>query len=184
MRAGRPDTPVRRRAQGPGLVFTVKGEEIINLTGDATPTRPTMYPWMGIELPSALGASLPADIPGFRPEPPCRARNGLSPSLPDRQAGCGDQLYGGCACTPRSLGEGPLITKNTNELKGVDKGKLMMGTTQDTPLVKFDLVLSANLQVNGKMETIVAPAITVDFRSRLYSRAQIPARYVEKWRKG
>ena len=52
--------------------------------------------------------------------------------------------------------------ENTNELKGVEEGKLMMGTSLDTPLVKYDLVPFANLQVNGKEQMIVAPAITVD----------------------
>ena len=59
---GLPEHPIRRRAVGPGLTFTVQGEEHINLTGDATPTKPTIYPWMGIELPVALGPSLPAEL--------------------------------------------------------------------------------------------------------------------------
>ena len=152
--------PIRRRAEGPGLVFTVKGEEIINLTGDATPTRPTIYPWMGIELPLALGASLPAELQVS--DRNLRAVQGMDFPLPFQI------VKQGAGIVTEDVRELPLprvkdlITKNTNELKGVDKGKLMMGTTQDTPLVKFDLVLSANLQVNGKMETIVAPAITVD----------------------
>lgn len=157
---GPPGHPIRRRAEGPGLVFTVKGEEIINLTGDATPTRPTVYPWMGIELPLALGASLPAELQVS--DRNLRAVQGMDFPLPFQI------VKQGAGIVTEDVRELPLprvkdlITKNTNELKGGDKGKLMMGTTQDTPLVKFDLVLSANLQVNGKMETIVAPAITVD----------------------
>lgn len=59
---GTAEHPIRRRATGPGLIFTVSGEEMTNLTGDAIPTKPTTYPWLGIELPVAIGASVPAAL--------------------------------------------------------------------------------------------------------------------------
>ncbi len=157
---GPPEHPIRRRAEGPGLIFTVKGEEILNLTGDATPTKPTIYPWMGIELPATLGASLPVELQVTASH--VRAIQGMDFPLSFQVVKQGAGIVTGNVrelALPRVK---DLITKNRGELKGIDKGDLMLGTTQDTPLVKFDLVMSANLEVNGKMETIVAPAITVD----------------------
>ena len=157
---GPPAHAIRRRAEGPGLIFAVKGEEILNLTGDATPTKPTIYPWMGIELPVALGASLPAELQvGDRD---VRAVQGMDFPLSFRviKQGAGIVTDNVRELTLPRVKD--LISKNRNDLIGVDKGNLMMGTTQDTPLVKFDLVLSANLVVNGKAQTVVAPAITVE----------------------
>jgi hypothetical protein len=157
---GSPAHPIRRRAEGPGLIFTVKGEEVLNLTGDATPTKPTIYPWMGIELPATLGASLPAELQVT--ERHVRAIQGMDFPLPFQlvKQGAGMVTNNVRELTMPRVKD--LIAKNRNELKGVDKGDFLMGTTQDTPLVKFDMVLSASVMVNGKMETIVAPAITVD----------------------
>ena len=39
-----------------------------------------------------------------------------------------------------------LIVKKRNEIEGRGQGQLDHGSTQDTPLVKFDVVLSANLK--------------------------------------
>ena len=105
---GPPEHPIRRRAVGPGLIFTVKGEEIINLTGDATPTRPAIYPWLGIELPLALGASSARRAPGQPTAIFAPCREWISPLLPDRQARCGNG-YGKCgrAHPARSQGVDP-----------------------------------------------------------------------------
>jgi hypothetical protein len=157
---GSPEHPIRRRAEGPGLMFTVKGEEMYNLTGDLIPTRPTSYPWLGIELPVAIGARPVAAVEVA--ERSVRAVQGMeypiaykvvkaSPGIVTKSVG-GLQLP-----TIKDLG-----IENKRELKGVEEGKLVLGSTLETPLVKFDLVPSASLEVNGKEETVVAPAVTVE----------------------
>ena len=52
--------------------------------------------------------------------------------------------------------------ENKHELKGVEEGKLVLGSSLDTPLVKYDLVPIATLEVNGKEQMIVAPAVSVE----------------------
>lgn len=52
--------------------------------------------------------------------------------------------------------------ENKHELEGVEEGKLVLGSSLDTPLVKYDLVPTATLEVNGKEQMIVAPAVSVE----------------------
>ena len=157
---GPPGHPIRRRAIGPGIIFTVRGEQIINNTGDATPTRPAIYPWLGIELPVALGASMPAELQVSNRN--LRAVQGMDFPIPFQIAKQGSGMVTERVNELTLPAVKDLISKNRNGLKGVDQGSLILGSTQDTPLVKFDLVLTATLEVNGKEETIVAPAVTVD----------------------
>jgi len=155
---GTPGHPLRRRAVGPGLIFTVKGEEIVNLTGDPTPSRPAIYPWLGIELPVALGAPLPAELQVA--DRNVRAVQGMDFPLPyqvvKQGAGMVTGDVGGVFPGFKELG-----LKNRAALKGMDKGNMMVGSTLETPLVKFDFVPNVTLEVNGKEETIVAPAVTI-----------------------
>jgi hypothetical protein len=155
---GSPDHPIRRRAIGPGLIFTVKGEEIVNTIGESTPTRPAIYPWLGIELPVALGAPLPAELQVA--ERNVRAVQGMDFPIPfqivKQGAGMATGDVGGFFPGIRELG-----LKNRAEMKGQDKGEMMLGSTLETPLVKFDLVPNATVEVNGKEQTIVAPAVTI-----------------------
>jgi hypothetical protein len=155
---GPPEHPIRRRAVGPGLIFTVKGEEIINTIGEATPTRPAIYPWLGIELPVALGAALPAELRVT--DRNVRAVQGMDFPIPfqivKQGAGMNTGDVGGFFPGIRELG-----LKNRAEVKGKDEGALMLGSTLETPLVKFDLVPNATVEVNGKEQTIVAPAVTI-----------------------
>src|SRR5208283_2697094 len=115
---GPPEHPLRRRAVGPGLIFTVKGEEIINTIGEATPTRPAIYPWLGIELPVALGAALPAELRVT--DRNVRAVQGMDLPIPfeifKQGAGMVTGDVGGFFPGIRELG-----LKNRAEVKGMDK---------------------------------------------------------------
>jgi hypothetical protein len=110
-------------------------------------------------LPLALGASLPVELKVA--DRNVRAVQGMDFPIPFEVI---KQSAGIVTQDVKELtlpGVKDLITKNRNDLVGVDKGHLLLGSTQDTPLVTFDLVMSADLEVNGRKETIVAPAITV-----------------------
>ena len=156
---GTPEHPIRRRAVGPGLIFTVKGEEIVTLTGEPTPTRPAIYPWLGIEMPVALGAPLPAELRVTDRQ--VRAVQGMDLPIPyqivKQGAGMATGDVGAVFPGIRELG-----LKNRAAMKGMDKGSMVLGSTLETPLVKFDLVPTANLEINGKQETLVAPAVTIE----------------------
>jgi hypothetical protein len=60
--------------------------------------------------------------------------------------------------------------KDKNAKTAPDEGKLMVNSMVDTPLVKLDVVPVATLQINGKEQTVVAPAVTVEL-VRAYSLA-------------
>ncbi|PYV21656.1 MAG: hypothetical protein DMG27_20195, partial [Acidobacteria bacterium] len=157
---GTAEHPIRRRAVGPGLMFIVNGEEMINLTGDSIPTKPTTYPWLGIDLPVALGAPLPAALEVA--DRNVREVQGMDYPIAykvvKQGAGIVTKNVGGLELpTVKDLG-----IENKHDLKGAEEGKLVLGSSLDTPLVKFDLVASASLEVNGKEQTIVAPAVSVE----------------------
>jgi hypothetical protein len=157
---GTAEHPIRRRATGPGLIFTVSGEEMTNLTGDAIPTKPTTYPWLGIELPVAIGASVPAALEVA--DHTVRAVQGMDYPVAYKV------VKQGTGIVTKDVGGMPLPTikdlgiENKHELEGVEEGKLVLGSSLDTPLVKYDLVPTATLEVNGKEQMIVAPAVSVE----------------------
>jgi hypothetical protein len=161
-----PEHPIRRRAEGPGLMFKVNGDEMLNLTGDPIPIEPATYPWLGIELPVAIGSSLPAALEVA--DRNARAVQGMefpiTYKVVKQAAGIVTKDVGGLELpTVKDLG-----IENKHENKGMEEGKLLLKSTLDTPLVKFDVVPSATLEVNGKEETVVAPAVSVEL-VRAYS---------------
>ncbi len=158
---GTPDHPIRRRAEGPGLMFTVAGEERVNLTGDIFPPKPVTYAGLGLELPVALGKPLPVDLEVAASY--VRVPQGLEYPVPWKLVKRGPNIV-----TVNVTGM-PLPSIKDLDLddpkmtsKGADEGKLMINSKPDTPLVKLDVVPIANLQINGKNETVIAPAVTFE----------------------
>ena len=158
--AGPPEHPVRHRAEGPGLIYTVKGEELLNLTGDSTITKPTTFPWLGIGLPAELGAALPVALEVAKGD--LRFVQGMNQSMPFELVKQGAGIVTENVTILALPRVRDLLFKNRTELIGVDKSKVVLGTTQETPLIKFDLVPTASVLINGKRETIVAPATTIE----------------------
>jgi pre-peptidase len=163
---GAPDRPIRRRAEGPGLMFTVNGEEQYTITADLILPKPTTYGWLGIDLP--VGVRTPAPAVLEIADRSIRAVQGMdypiayklvkqTPAIVTKNVG-GLELP-----TVKDLG-----LENKSEPKGADAGKLTLRSTLETPLVKFDLVPSATVEINGKEETVVAPAVAVEL-VRAYS---------------
>ena len=162
---GAPDHPIRRRAEGPGLIFTVNGEEQYSITADLIPPRPTTYEWLGIELPVAIGPPVPAVLEVA--DHSIRVVQGMDYPIAYKLTKQSPEI------TTKSVRGLELpsvkdLSLDNKDSKGADAGKLVLGSTLETPLVKFDLVPSATLEVNGKEEIVVAPAVTVEL-VRAYS---------------
>ncbi len=165
---GPADQPIRRRAEGPGIIFTVNGEDQYTLTADLIPPKPVTAPWLGMDLPVAISTPVPAALEVVARN--VRVVQGMDfPidwKLVKQNPGIVTMAVGGLPLpTIKDLG-----LDRKSESKGADEGKLVLNSTLDTPLVKFDLIPSATLQINGKEETVVAPALTVEL-VRAYSLA-------------
>jgi len=163
--ANNPIRPIRRRAEGLGLAFTINEEPVLSLTGDPLAQKPVTAEWLGMELPAAVTRPVPVTLetstPSFR--------------LP---VGMGHLIEW------KLLRQGPGIepvrinaTLEYGEVRGLelegagggkadiagkDSGTLVLRSQPDTPLVKFDMVVSSTVKINGKEETVLAPAVTVD----------------------
>ncbi len=159
---GPADHPIRRRAEGPGLIITVNGEDQYSLTADLIPPKPVTYPWLGMELPVALRKPVPAVLEV--PARSVRVAQGLESPIDWKLVKQGP----GIVTTAVSSLPLPSIkgldvgSDQKPESKPTDEGKLMVNSKSDTPLVKLDVVPSATLQINGKEETVVAPAVTIE----------------------
>lgn len=165
---GPADHPLRRRAEGPGLIVYVKEEPVLNLTGDPLPQKPFTAPWLGMQLTVAIKKALPVTLEVATRS--VRLVQGMDSPIEWKLVKHGPGIV------PKEVSGLPLPTikdlslSETPEFKGKDTGKLVLSSTLDTPLVKFDAVPTATLQINGKEERVVAPAITVEL-VRAYSLA-------------
>lgn len=165
---------IRRRAKGPGLIFTVNGEDLYTLTGDLIRARPVTMPWLGIGLPASISRPVPA-ILEVAAQSYIRVVQGMEfpigYKLVKQAPGMVTTEVGGLELpTIKDLG-----LERKADTKGSDEGKLVVHSTLDTPLVKFDVVPSATLQIGGKEEEILAPAFTVEL-VRAYTLALVSDR--------
>ncbi len=159
---GPADHPIRRRAEGAGLIFTVNGEEQYSLTADLIPPKPVTFPWLGLGLPVAISKPMPAVLQVAAGDG--RVAQGLELpidwKLVKQGPGIVTMAVNGLSLpSVKGLDLGPDPKTGS---KGADEGKLMLGAKVDTPLVRLDVVPTATLQINGKEETVVAPAVTVE----------------------
>jgi hypothetical protein len=162
---GSADHPIRRRAEGPGLAFTVNEEPVLNLTGDPLPQKPVTAEWLGMELPAAVTkpglVTLQTSARNFRLAVGMRQpiewkllRQGPGIELARVSA---TLEYGEVRGLELEGAEG-----GKTDVAGKDSGTLVLRSQPDTPLVKFDMIVSAAVRINGKEETVLAPAVTVD----------------------
>jgi hypothetical protein len=162
---GSADHPVRRRAEGLGLVFNVNEEPVLNLTGDPLPQKPVTAEWLGMELPAAVTkpgmAALQLSTRNFRL--PVGMRQPIEWKLLRQGPGIepvrvsATLEYGELRGLELEGADG-----GSTGVAGKDSGTLVLRSQPDTPQVKFDMVVSATVKINGKEETVPAPAVTID----------------------
>ena len=141
-----------RRAQGPGLVAAVRGQN----------QRAFTAPWLGFDLPATVA---PAGVAALEVASPRYVRlvQGMETDvewkLKRRSMGVG---------LPRRLsatnvpGVGNLRVLGESGQRGRESGKLTLVTTVGTPPMQFDMILDAALTIDGREENVIAPAITFD----------------------
>jgi len=163
---GAPDHPLRRRAEGMGLMFAVNEDPILNLTGDFVPQRPVTAEWLGMELPAAVGKPAPAILQ--TPARNIRLVAGMSVPIEWKVLKQGPGIeplkvdatlqYGEI----RGLELGGAGEGTSKDAVGKDAGSIVLRSQPDSPLVKFDMLLIATIKNNGREETITAPALTIE----------------------
>ena len=162
---GSAEHPIRRRAEGLGLAFTVNEEPVLNLTGDPLPQKPVTAEWLGMELPAAVTKPGPVTLQTSTRN--FRLAVGMRQPIEWKLLRQGPGIepvrvsatleYGEVRGLELEGAEG-----GKTDVAGKDSGTLVLRSQPDTPLVKFDMVVGAAVKINGKEETVLAPAVTVD----------------------
>jgi hypothetical protein len=176
--ADNPVRPIRRRAEGLGLAFNVNEEPVLNLTGDPVPQKPVTAEWLGMELPAAVTKPRPVTL--LTSNRNFRLAVGMRQPIEWKLLRQGPGIepvrlsatleYGEVRGLELEGAEG-----GKTDVAGKDSGTLVLRSQPDTPLVKFDMVVSATVKINGKEENVLAPAVTVDL-VRGYSIALVQDR--------
>jgi hypothetical protein len=157
-------TRLRRRARGPGLVTQVQSSRG---TGRPDPNNrddqsPFVAHWLGMELPAMVSRSGLAALKVEGPET-IRLVQGMQTQLPWKFESAVPGLRPPERVVARSIGSREVNTR-VGEVgaKYISEGWLRIGTTVGTPALKFNLVLSGPLDVDGAPATVYSRVMTVD----------------------
>lgn len=143
---------IRRRALGPGMVTAVRGIK----------QKAFLAPWLGLELPATVVKERPAALEVVSPRY-VRLIQGMESDvewkLVRRMPGIRPPMRVNDVNVP---GVGNLRVLRGKSKEGGDSGILTMVTTVGTPPMKFDMLLEATVNIDGRDERLTAPAITFD----------------------
>jgi hypothetical protein len=159
---GPPEHPIRRRAEGPGILLLPKEETMYDAQNSAVPARPVTAPWLGMELPGAIGKPLPAILEVATAS--IRLVPGMDQPVDWKLVTVGARVVPDIinGIVPSQDDIKGLMLGGITAAKGKNGGVVLLQSQPDTPMVKFDMVLRATVQANGKPEIIAAPAVTVE----------------------
>ena len=143
---------IRRRARGSGMVTAVSGRN----------QKPLPAPWLNLRLPAAVTPELPAVLEVLTPRYVrllagmshkvewefTSRRGGITP--PEEVSFAGEN--GGQFNT----------TGRKKKDKNAKQGSLTIHTTERTTVTKVDVALQANIEIDGREETIYSPPIRFD----------------------
>lgn len=157
-------TRLRRRARGPGLITQVQSSRG---TGRPDPNNrddqsPFVAHWLGMELPAMVSNSPLAALKVEGPET-IRLVQGMQTQLPWKFESAVPGLRPPERVVASSPGSREVNTR-VGEVgaKYISEGWLRIGTTVGTPVLKFNLVLSGLLDVDGTPATVYSRVMTVD----------------------
>jgi hypothetical protein len=170
-------TMLRRRAAGPGTVIEVAGG-----TGLVDPTstdrqKPFTAAWLGMALPAGLTNPPPATLE-VKPAGRTPMEQGDAYQFEWTLVTSRKDLT-----MPATVGVDTPGVRDVRVInmkpaaKGAASGTFTVTTTKATTPAKYDLIVSANLMVDGQRETIYARAIPFDVveGSASESTAKVPA---------
>lgn len=151
---------VRRRARGPGLEVNVQSENEIQRLNRGFSSA-NVAPWLGADLPLRIVPEAPAAIevstsrymrviPGLKYELDWKLTSPSEDISPPKNMGVNK--------TPNVR----TFNRSRKEDQGKAQGTLDVGSQLSWGPGKYEMVLTARVNVNGKRETIYAPAVTVD----------------------
>ena len=157
-------TRLRRRARGPGLITQVRSSRG---TGQPDPNNrdeqvPFTAHWLGMELPAMVSkfplASLKVEGPRS-----IRLVQGMQTQVPWKFESAVPGLR-----PPQKVATSAFGSREVNLRVGevgaeyLTEGWVRIGTTVGTPALKFNLVLSGALEVDGAPVTVYSSAMTVE----------------------
>jgi hypothetical protein len=138
---------IRRTARGPGMITAVKGDK----------QKPFTAPWLEMQLPMATTSALPITLES--PTPRIRIAQGFEYPIEYRvHRKEGAKLIGKVTAQATSTVGNLRINKGVAS-KNPDSGSVTLATNFATPATSFDMLLSAQAEVDGKPVTILAPAL-------------------------
>lgn len=157
-------TRLRRRARGPGLVTQVQSSRG---TGRPDPNNrdeqaPFAAHWLGMELPAMVSQSA---LAALKVEGPKTVR--LVQGMQTRLTWKFESAVPGLRPPERVVANSP-GSREVNTRVGevgaryISEGWLRIGTTVGTPVLKFNLVLSGQLDLDGVPMTVYSRPMTVD----------------------
>ena len=157
-------TRLRRRARGPGLVTQVQSSRG---TGRPDPNNrddqaPFAAHWLGMELPAMVSQSA---LAGLKVEGPTTIR--LVQGMQTQLTWKFESAVPGLRPPERVVASSPgsrEVNTRVGEVgaKYMSEGWLRIGTTVGTPVLKFNLVLSGQLDLDGVPMTVYSRPMTVD----------------------
>ena len=151
---------VRRRARGPGLEVNVQSDNEIRRLGSGFSSA-NVAPWLGADLPIRIVPEQPASIEVTSPRY-MRIIPGLKYELNWEFLAKDDGIN-----PPRRMGSRKTRNVRTfNRLRKGDIGKprgvFDVGSQLGWGPGKYEIVLAAEVNIDGGKETVYAPAVTVD----------------------
>jgi hypothetical protein len=145
-----PNGVIRRTARGPGMVAAIRGDK----------QKPFTAPWLDMQLPMATTEALPVTVEA--PTPLVRLAQGFEYTLEYRVRRKEGAKLIGRVNTVTAGAVGNLRINKGLESKNPDAGSVLLATNFATPATTFDMVLSAQAEIDGKPVTVVAPAMEVE----------------------
>ncbi len=155
---------LRRRARGPGLITQVQSSRG---TGRPDPNNrdeqsPFVAHWLGMELPAMVSQS---PLAALKVEGPRSIR--LVQGMETRLTWKFESAVPGLRPPERVVANSPgsrEVNTRVGEVgaKYISEGWLRIGTTVGTPVLKFNLVLSGQLDLDGVPMTVYSRPMTVD----------------------
>ena len=155
---------LRRRARGPGLITQVQSSRG---TGRPDPNNrdeqsPFVAHWLGMELPAMVSQS---PLAALKVEGPRSIR--LVQGMETRLTWKFESAVPGLRPPERVVASSPgsrEVNTRVGEVgaKYISEGWLRIGTTVGTPVLKFNMVLSGQLDLDGVPMTVYSRPMTVD----------------------
>jgi hypothetical protein len=140
---------IRRTASGPGMVTLVRGNN----------QRPFTAPWLDMQLPMAVTAALPVKLASTVPL--VRIAQGFEFPIEYRITR-GAAMKGDVKAYQRiNANVGNLRILKGPPGKNADNGIFLLNTNFATPVSTFDATVQADVEIDGKTETIFSPTVVV-----------------------